>query len=91
MYLLHKEGGYRAQDALWQLRRNGTVVLHQLSDAEGDRMDTLMRQYQVIPMDAADASLVAIAESLNIHRIFTIDGHFRAYRINNTGVFDVVP
>jgi uncharacterized protein len=91
MYLLHKEGGYRAQEGLWQLRRNGVVVVHELTEIEADRMDALMQQYRDNPMDLADASLVAVAESLALTRIFTIDHHFRAYRIHNKGIFEVVP
>lgn len=91
MYLLHREGGYPAQEALWQLRRKGVVVIQELTQADADRMDALMQQYKDASMDLADASLVAVAESLNLTRIFTIDHHFRAYRIHQTGVFDVVP
>ena len=91
MHLLHREGGYRAQEALWQLRRKGVVVVHELTSAEADRMDALMQQYQDAPMDLADASLVAVAESLNLSRVFTIDHHFRAYRLRQTGVFEIVP
>ena len=91
MYLLHREGGYRAQEELWQLRRKGVVKVHSLTDKEADRMDALMHQYRDIPMDIADASLVAVAESFHLTLIFTLDRHFRAYRIHNTGVFEVVP
>lgn len=91
MHLLDRAGGHRAQDKLWQLRRTGIVVLHGLTDAEGDRMEGLMLQYKDTPMDLADASLVAAAETLNLTHIFTLDNHFRVYRIRETGVFDVVP
>jgi predicted nucleic acid-binding protein len=91
MHLHHRERGYPAQESLWQLRRKGIVIVHELTEEEGDRMDALMKQYRDIEMDLADASLVAVSESLNLNRIFTLDNHFRAYRINNTGVFEVVP
>jgi predicted nucleic acid-binding protein len=91
MHLLDRSGGFPAQDKLWDLRRKGIVVLHRLTEAEGDRMDALMRQYKDTPMDLADASLVVVAETLNLTRIFTLDSHFRAYRLNGTGVFNVVP
>lgn len=42
----------------------------------------LMQQYADHPMDLADASLVAMAETENLHKIFTLDrGDFAAYRI----------
>jgi predicted nucleic acid-binding protein len=41
-----------------------------------------MRQYADHPMDLADASLVAMAEAENLHRVFTIDRRdFATYRI----------
>ncbi|MCW3097222.1 MAG: hypothetical protein JWL77_2840 [Chthonomonadaceae bacterium] len=91
MHLLHREGGYRAQEELWQLRRKGILVVHELTSVEGDRMDALMQQYRNTPMDLADASLVAVAESLHLTRIFTLDHHFYAYCIHSTGVFEVIP
>jgi predicted nucleic acid-binding protein len=42
-------------------------------------------------VDFADASLVAVAQSLNIRTIFTLDSHFRIYRTADDGTFDIVP
>ena len=50
-----------------------------------------MEKYGDTPMDLADASLVAIAESQGLHRIFTLDNDFRIYKINGTIAFDVLP
>jgi uncharacterized protein len=63
MYLLEVVGGYRYQAALWRLRATGRLVLHDLTPAEADRMMAMMEQYRDTPMDLADASLVAVAES----------------------------
>jgi predicted nucleic acid-binding protein len=47
-----------------------------------DRALELMDQYADHPMDLADASLVAMAEAENLHKVFTIDRRdFTAYRI----------
>ena len=54
-------------------------------------MRVLMEKYSDTPMDLADASLVAIAESQGLHRIFTLDRDFGVYRINGTTAFEVVP
>lgn len=92
MYLLSRAGGLRAQDALWSYLTDGLVVLHVPEAAEEwQRMRTLMHQYHDTPMDLADASLVAAAERLGLRRIFTVDSHFRAYRIDGTDAFEVVP
>lgn len=42
-------------------------------------------------MDLADASLVAVAESLNTKQVFTIDGDFRIRRTHDKGPFGVIP
>ena len=50
----------------------------------------LVRRYADAPMDFADASLVAAAETLGIHQILTLDGHFRAYLINDNTPFEIL-
>ena len=53
-------------------------------------MMEMMEKYRDTPMDLADASLVACAESQGLHCILTLDGDFRIYRINGTTPFEVV-
>jgi predicted nucleic acid-binding protein len=91
MYLLGHYGGHRDQDRLWELIESSTILIHESTETERLRMRVLMRRYRDTPMDFADASLVAAAESLDLSRIFTTDRHFRMYRINDSGVFDPVP
>ncbi len=40
----------------------------------------MMNKYEDIPMDLADGSLMAIAESLNIQSIITVDSDYYIYR-----------
>jgi len=91
MYLLGEAGGYLAQRALWHLRAGGRLVLHDLSEAEVERASVLMATYRDAPMDLGDASLVAVAESLSLRRVFTLDRHFYIYRLANGSAFDVLP
>ena len=49
-----------------------------------------MEQYQDVPMDLADTSLVA-AEALRVRRIFTLDSDFYTYRWRGTEAFEVIP
>jgi len=91
MYLLGRAGGLPAQEELWGYLADGLVVLHTPEAGEWKRMRTLMQQYHDTPMDLADASLVTTAEQLGLRRIFTLDDHFHAYRINGTHTFEVVP
>ena len=91
MYLLGAVGGYRYQAALWQLRAAGRVVLHDMTVAEADRMAVLMEKYRDTPMDLADASLVAVAESHALGRVFTTDSDFYVYRLVDGSALEVVP
>lgn len=91
MYLLGKSGGYLFQRALWELYLSGALVIHEQSLREADRMERLMEKYREAPMDFADASLVAAAETLGVETIFTLDKHFYDYRLANGDAFSVVP
>jgi len=90
MYLLGEVGGYRYQNALWQLRTAGRLILHDLTRTEIDRMVVLMEQYRDTPMDLADASIVAVAESRSLRRIFTVDTHFHVYRLVDGSSLEVI-
>ena len=93
MYFLGEHhGGWYAQEKLWDYLKDGIIVIHDLSEAEVARMRELMEKYKDRPMDLADASLVATAESENLRRIFTLDKtDFSIYRIHDKDTFDIVP
>ena len=67
------------------------LLVHAPTANETARMLELMAQYEDVPMDLADASLVALAETLNLKRIFTLDKDFYIYRINGKDAFAVIP
>ena len=50
-----------------------------------------MTKYRDLPMDPADASLVAAAEALDVYRVFTLDRDFHVYRWKGRRKFDVIP
>jgi len=91
MYLLHRVGGAAAQARLWQMRREEKLWIHLRTSEELDRMEFLMEKYADVPMDFADASRVAAAESLAVKIIFTLDKHFYTYRINDKESFLIYP
>ncbi|MEX0718321.1 MAG: hypothetical protein WD066_17130 [Planctomycetaceae bacterium] len=91
MYLLGSVGGFRYQAALWAFRADSRLVLHDLTASEADRMAALMAQYQDTPMDMADASLVVLAESRGLRRIFTTDSDFYVYRLLDGSALEVLP
>jgi predicted nucleic acid-binding protein len=91
MYLVGRGGGLRAQEGLWKLVEDGLLELYAPAEGEWRRMRSLMNQYGDAPMDLADASLVVAAESLGARRVFTNDGHFRAYRLHGQDAFELIP
>ena len=51
-----------------------------------------MEQYAETPMDFADATLVLLADDLDVRRIFTLDRRgFSTYRTRSRKAFQVVP
>lgn len=91
MYVLGEAGGYRFQSELWKMRRNGDLSLHESTPSEIDRAAVLMEKYSDSPMDFGDASLVAVAETRRLRRVFTLDGHFWGYRLADGSAMEPVP
>lgn len=91
MYLVHRLGGLAAVTALWEIHRAGDLVFADLSKDDVARIDELMHKYGDLPMDLADASLVAVAERLKLRQVFTLDSHFRIYRLADGSTRYVVP
>jgi predicted nucleic acid-binding protein len=91
MYLLGRSRGHAAQDALWAMIDTGFVVIYELSATDRVRMRVLMAQYADRPMDLADASLVAAAETIGVKRVFTVDSDFLFYRLAGGTTLRTVP
>jgi len=66
-------------------------MLHSADVTEQQRIRSLMEKYRDVPMDLADASLVALAQTRGIRRIFTLDSDFYVYRLNGRDSFEVIP
>lgn len=90
MYFLGELRGWQAQRVLWQFLERRALAVHFSDVSDQRRMQELMERYQDVPMDLADASLVAAAESLNLRRIFTLDRDFYVYRLPDNQSFDVL-
>jgi predicted nucleic acid-binding protein len=62
-----------------------------LGSTEATRMRQLIRKYADLPMDLADAALVAACERENISKMFTIDYRdFSLYRPRHVSHFEIV-
>lgn len=83
---------WEAQDAVWDMMDQGRLTLVSLGVGDVPRMRELMRKYRDLPMDMADAALVAVAEREGITRVFTLDRRdFAVYRPAKIGRFSLVP
>jgi predicted nucleic acid-binding protein len=91
MHLLHRVGGVRAQDELWQFLAAGLIRLHLPREGEWERIRVLMDEYGDMPLDFADASLISAAEKLGAQTLFSIDGELRAVRLVDGTSLHVVP
>lgn len=91
IHLLGRAGGWPAQEALWKLLARDDLQLIDLDESLLRRTRALMKKYVDVPMDLADATLVAAAEKLRLNRILTLDGDFRIYRLAGKRYFEVIP
>jgi len=74
--------GWRAQKACMDLFLRRVFTLVPASAATLHRAAALMEQYRDLPMDYADATLVALAEELRANEFFTLDRRgFSVYRL----------
>jgi hypothetical protein len=87
MYLLARAGGIHAQRALWRLVQTDRLVIADLSASAVERSSRLMD----LPMDLADATLVALAEEEGHRTVFTLDSDFSVYRIRGRLPFRTIP
>jgi predicted nucleic acid-binding protein len=69
-------------------RHSQKFLLFHLENTHLERIQDLMKQYQSLPMDLADASLVILAEELGNGLILSIDNRdFNTYRWKNKKPF----
>lgn len=91
VYLLGRAAGWPAQEALWKLVQRELLALAQPTPELTERSMDLMQRYRDHPMDLADATLIALAESRGDTTIFTLDAHFRSYQLRGRRHLRVVP
>jgi uncharacterized protein len=92
LYFAGKSGGWPMQEFVWGLLNDQRLFkVHVSSPDEVVRIQEMMEKYEDLPMDLADATLVAAAEVTGIRRVFTLDSDFRIYRTRDGGTFEVFP
>jgi predicted nucleic acid-binding protein len=91
IYLLGQAAGWPGQQALWQMVKRDALTIAELDHQLTLRSAELMDRYRDHPMDLADATLVALAEDRDVRTIFTLDEHFRTYRLRTRRYLHVLP
>jgi predicted nucleic acid-binding protein len=90
LYLIGKTAGTDGQEALWRFVEIGSLVIFTPSPRSPHRSREFMARYQDLPCDYADATLLVAAEDHGLRQVFTLDGHFYAYRLTNGMALEVI-
>lgn len=82
----------KAQRACIDFLLKGGVTLIPQSRESLSRASALMEKYEDVPMDFADATLVSLAEEIDVVEVLTLDRRgFSTYRIRGKTAFKILP
>jgi predicted nucleic acid-binding protein len=87
-WLLRSLGG--AVDAVLENVERGVFGIPFRLDAETSEVRGLLAKYRKVPMDLADACLVAMAGQLDTGSILTLDDDFSIYRWKGRRSFEIL-
>jgi len=83
---------WHTQNKLWEAIEEGLLRIYSIDANMLRRCRELMGKYHDLPMDFADASLVAAAEKENISKIFTLDHNdFKVYKTKSGRSLRLLP
>ena len=83
---------WQAQKICLEFLLRGAFLVVPSSQASLKRVSVLMEKYRNVPMDYADATLVALGEELRTDLVFTLDRRgFSVYRLTQRKAFQLVP
>lgn len=90
---LHLIGpSWHAQQICLEFVLRGAFLLIPSSRKSLQRVAALMEKYHDVPMDFADATLVALGEELQTDQVFTLDHRgFSVYRMHRKQPFHIHP
>lgn len=90
MHLVRSQPG--AQDVCLDFFLRGGAVLVSITNERLASCRALVTRYSDVPMDFADATLVALADELDLRTVFTLDHRgFAAYRWRRNRKFTIIP
>lgn len=90
-HVLTSRRGIGAWLPLLEMVMTGAMEVTAVDSAMLGRIRELCWKYRDLPMDLADATLVALCEAQNDPRIFTLDSDFAVYRFKGRRAFEVWP
>jgi predicted nucleic acid-binding protein len=91
-YLLGSRHGPEAEALFLDSLTDGTLLLAKLAEVDTARMAQLVRKYADLRIGAADASVIALAERLNITDVATLDRrHFTVVRPAHCPALNLLP
>lgn len=90
--MLESRAGTKTELTFLDQVRTGIFELTELTGTDLERMRELVSTYADFPLGATDASVVSIAERLDVSAIATLDHrHFSAIRPRHVPVFTLLP
>lgn len=91
-YLLETKVGTFAEVAFLKAIADGTFEMVSLTQEDVARVAELVDRYDDLPLGTTDASVIALAERLDVDEIATLDHrHFRVVRPTHVGAFTLLP
>jgi predicted nucleic acid-binding protein len=91
-YLIYSRLGHHVMREYVRQMTGPNWAIEALQDRDLDRTLEILEKYRDNDLDFVDATLVAIAERLNITRVLTLDQrHFRVIRPSHCPAFEILP
>ena len=91
-YLIGRQLGAAAEAGFFRAVAASEIQVEPVTPADARRIADLIETYADLGLGGTDASLVVLAERLNVTRIATLDRrHFTVVRPSHIAAFDLVP
>ncbi len=91
-YLLDSRLGHDVMRQFLVRPQTGPMLIESVSKTDLPRVSEILDQYADARIDFVDATIVALAERLDITRILTTDQrHFRLFRPKHCTAFEILP
>lgn len=91
-YMLAREAGARVESLFLTAVADGDFELVDLTSADMRRAAQLVERYADLPLGTTDATVVALAERLDVREVATLDRrHFSVVRPNHVSALTLLP